>query len=89
MVDGVVTTVAADGAGGWYIAGGFTSVGGTPRDNLAHLLPNGTVDANWDANVDGVVYGLGVVGNTVYVGGDFNQAGVGAGLAALDASGER
>src|SRR5882672_8193784 len=35
-VVGVVEVTLADGDGGWYVGGLFTSVAGLPRKNLAH-----------------------------------------------------
>jgi trimeric autotransporter adhesin len=78
-----VLAVASDGAGG-FIGGGFTSVGGVPRDGLAHVLVDGTVDPAWDPGVDRVAFGTGlgshvnaiaVMGGTVYVGGSFGTIG--------------
>src|SRR5688572_3472744 len=48
-VDGIVHAVASDGAGGWYIGGAFTAVGGLPRVNLAHVASNLSVTA-WSPN---------------------------------------
>ena len=42
-VVGVVTAVASDGAGGWYLGGTFSSVGGQPRTNLAQVDASGAV----------------------------------------------
>src|SRR6185503_17423578 len=42
-VNGDVYCTIPDGSGGWYIGGIFTTVGGLPRDNIAHVLPNGSV----------------------------------------------
>ena len=39
-----VMAVAADGSGGWFIGGGFTHVGGEPRNRLAHILGDGSLD---------------------------------------------
>ena len=36
-VDGFVYTIVPDGAGGWYIGGQFTTVGGKTRSNVAQL----------------------------------------------------
>jgi hypothetical protein len=44
-VNGFVSCVVADGAGGWYIAGTFTQVGAFARNNIAHILANLTVDS--------------------------------------------
>ena len=35
--NGTVRAVVPDGSGGWYIGGEFTTVGGYPRNRLAHL----------------------------------------------------
>jgi hypothetical protein len=47
--------MAPDGSGGCYIGGNFNNVGGVPRNNLARVLANGTVDPNWDPDPDGMV----------------------------------
>lgn len=46
-VDGVIADSASDGAGGWYIVGGFTAVGGVARNGAAHIKSDGSVDANF------------------------------------------
>jgi hypothetical protein len=68
-VAGTVQVVIGDGAGGWYIGGDFTTVGGVPRNRLAHILANGSLDASFDANMDGTVYSLALSGTTLYAGG--------------------
>ena len=81
-VAGHIRAVAADGAGGWYVGGDFTSLGGLPRTNLAHVLANGMVD-DWNpvAEFDGsplnrpAVVAIAVSGNTVYIGGGFGKVG--------------
>src|SRR6266508_2077415 len=40
--------VADDGAGGWYIGGDFTWVGGLERHNVAHIRGDGRVDPGWN-----------------------------------------
>jgi trimeric autotransporter adhesin len=85
-VDGSVDAVAPDGAGGWFIGGRFTHVGGQSRARLAHLGADGQLDPAWRPAVtlrargpklSGVlglgVSGLCVVGDTVYVGGGFTS----------------
>ena len=69
-VNNVINAVAADGFGGWYIGGDFTTVGGLARNRLAHITAAGTVDA-WNPNADNSVWALAVSGSTVYVGGNF------------------
>ena len=83
-VDGSVEAVAPDGAGGWFIGGRFTHVGGQPRARLAHVGANGALDPAWRPAVTGRarvpnflspaeprVSALSVVGDTLYVGGVF------------------
>jgi len=86
-VAGSVFAVVSDGAGGWYIGGSFTTVGGLPRSNLAHVTSYLSVSA-WSPNADGIVRALAVSGPTVYVGGDFTSIGGAARnhIAALDAT---
>jgi hypothetical protein len=43
-VRGIGFAVVPDGAGGYYLGGRFTAVGGEPRKNLAHVLAGGSVD---------------------------------------------
>jgi hypothetical protein len=45
-IQGSVTKMIPDGASGWYIAGSFSSVGGQPRANLAHILADNSV-SDW------------------------------------------
>jgi trimeric autotransporter adhesin len=73
-VTGIVWTVVADGHGGWFIGGTFSTVGGQPRQNLAHIGSSGA-DANWRADVDGKVATLALAGNILYVGGEFGTVG--------------
>lgn len=65
--------VAADGAGGWYIGGRFSHVGGVARTNLAHILADDSVDPNFNPLLDGVVEALAISGSTVYVAGLFSS----------------
>jgi hypothetical protein len=73
-VAGSVIAVISDGAGGWYIGGSFTMVGGLPRPNLAHVASDLSV-SSWSPNADGIVDVLAVNGSTVYVGGGFTSIG--------------
>ncbi len=74
-VNGEVLAIASDGSSGWYIGGNFTEVGETARNNIAHVLSNGSVDASWDPNANNTVNTIVVSGSTVYVGGDFTSIG--------------
>jgi hypothetical protein len=69
-VNGTVMAVVPDGSGGWYIGGQFTSVGATPRTNLAHILSDQSVAA-WDPGSGGAVRVLALRSGVLYVGGDF------------------
>jgi hypothetical protein len=44
-LDGEVTAMIGDGAGGWFIAGPFTHVAGVARPGLAHVTATGTLTA--------------------------------------------
>jgi alpha-tubulin suppressor-like RCC1 family protein len=60
-----------DGNGGWYIGGGFTLVQDTPRNFLAHINSDGTLDEDWDPSLDSAVTTMALDGGTLYVGGSF------------------
>jgi hypothetical protein len=69
-VTGTVLAVVSDGAGGWYIGGEFTKVGGMRRSGAAHVRSDNVVSA-WDPDPNGPVLTLAVHGSTVYAGGKF------------------
>lgn len=73
---GTVYAIAAVG-NRTIIGGSFNSIGGVPRQNLAAINPDGTLDTSWDASTNGVVYALAASsdGDTVYVGGGFTAIG--------------
>src|SRR5207249_10813039 len=73
-VIGTVLTALPDGAGGWYIAGQFTAVGGVSRTNIARVLANNTV-ATWNPGANGIVRAMVLRAGLVYVGGDFGVIG--------------
>jgi hypothetical protein len=76
-VNGEIDAVVSDGAGGWFIAGEFTYVGGLPRDGLAHIDSDGTVDSDWQPTVTGgspvVVDAMTLSGGSLFVGGLFSS----------------
>jgi hypothetical protein len=81
-VSGAVRAVAADGQGNVYVGGSFIVVGGisTPVNNIARFNTQtntwstlGTGSSNGVSG--GGVSALAVVGNEVFVGGDFTSAG--------------
>jgi RHS repeat-associated protein len=83
-----VRSVVADGSGGWYIGGDFKYVGGLPRQRLAHIRSNGTVDPAFAPTVDGTIYALALSGTDLYLGGSFTHVSgrARAGVAKLDTS---
>ncbi|MEI7869239.1 MAG: hypothetical protein WCI11_15225 [Candidatus Methylumidiphilus sp.] len=89
QVNGIIRAVAADGSGGWYVGGHFKQVGSLPRNNIAHILADGSVDASWNPDANGDVFALAVGNGKVYAGGRFTQIGglTRNRIAALGASG--
>jgi len=73
---GKVMTAISDGAGGFFIGGSFTSVGGITRNRLAHISSDGTLDANWNPNMGNNVASLALSpdNSTLYAGGSFTSA---------------
>ena len=73
-VTGRVNAIVSDGAGGWFLGGDFTAVGGQSRTMVARILSDGTVDSAWAPMVIGYsVNALQLVGNTLYLGGNFSS----------------
>ncbi len=95
-VDGTMDSCVPDGFGGWYVGGDFTRIGGLARNSIAHILANGTVDAQWNPSAAGNdggfatthVQALAVLGPTVYAAGNFTSIGgqTRMRIAALDAT---
>ncbi len=73
--NGNVQAICADGSGGWFIGGFFSSADGLTRNNIAHILQNGSVDPAWDADANAGVRSLVMNGSTLYAGGDFTVIG--------------
>ncbi|MEZ5064609.1 MAG: hypothetical protein R3B81_07715 [bacterium] len=69
-----VRRIIPDGAGGWFLGGQFTTVGGQPRANLAHVAADLTVTA-WNPGTNGIVEDLELQGSTLYVAGWFTTLG--------------
>jgi hypothetical protein len=69
-VSGVVYAAVADGHGGWYLGGSFTTVGGASRPNLAHVLSSGRV-ARWSPHPNAPVRALTLTHSGLVVAGDF------------------
>ena len=69
---GDVFASVPDGAGGVFIAGSFSSIGGVGRNRVAHIDANGTLDTSFvPGAINNEVWGLDVDSNAVYVGGKF------------------
>ena len=88
VVNGSVYASAADGNGGWYIGGNFSSVGGIVRSNLAHILADNTVDMAWNPALNGSNLVIVVSGSNIYIGGSFTRVGAATRnrIAAFDAA---
>src|SRR6478672_10994183 len=87
---GGISAVEPDGAGGWFIGGSFTSVAGAPRDGLAHVRSDGSVDPVFDVTIKRgmlprAIADLDREGSVLYVAGRFSYVGseVRDGLAAV------
>jgi hypothetical protein len=74
IIDGEVSDVVDDGAGGWFVGGDFDSAGGLDQANLVHVLASGLVDPSFVPRVNGYVAALVRRGTTLFVGGDFTAA---------------
>jgi hypothetical protein len=90
LVDGQVYVCIPDASGGFYIGGRFSSVGGHPRTNLAHVRADRSLDP-WSPNVAltnevSEVDALALSGTTLYIAGGFTSVGgqPRGGLGALD-----
>ncbi len=66
-----------DGTGGWYVGGSFSQVGDETRNNVVHLLADGSVDMNFNPNTNGSVHALALSsdGSILYMGGSFTSVG--------------
>ncbi|ABZ95186.1 Conserved hypothetical protein [Leptospira biflexa serovar Patoc strain 'Patoc 1 (Ames)'] len=67
--------VVSDGNGGFYIAGNFTYVRGTPIQNVVHMLPDCKIDPNFTPNPGSPpnIYSMVMFGDKLYIGGVFNS----------------
>src|SRR5581483_3427666 len=87
VAGGSVAAAVADGDGGWYLGGTFTSVGGVARPGLAHLRSDGSLDPSFAPPSLGQIRALALAGGTLYVGGVTGRgASIAPVLVALDAT---
>lgn len=75
-----VSASVADGQGGWYVSGPFTTYGEQPRSGIAHIGGNGRVDT-WAPQADAAA-----VGGALVVSGNWIITGGASQVTALDAS---
>lgn len=101
VADGAVFAIEPDGAGGHYVGGRFTSIGGIARPGLAHILGDGRIDLAFTPSLEPAlestfdlvpvleVRALARAGGRLLVGGSFRITTGGVtrvDLAALDAA---
>lgn len=68
----LATTVQPDG--GTILTGDFTSVLGQPRNNIARLNPDGTLDTVFDPNANALIYAVAIQPDgKILIGGTFNS----------------
>jgi hypothetical protein len=73
---GKVETVYADGSGGYFLGGAFTSVLGAPCAGLAHITSAGALDPSYClTGLTGEVRALDQIGTLLAVGGSFSVGG--------------
>lgn len=70
--NGTVYDAVEDGEGGWFIGGLFSMVGDEERQNLAHILADGTVDP-WAPQVDGRIKTMVLIDSELFIGGSFDR----------------
>ena len=63
--------VISDEAGGWYVGGVFSHIGGIPRTNVAHILADHSVDPAFHPVLNGGVIALALSGTSLYMAGNF------------------
>ncbi len=69
----IVRAIAVQSDGKMIVAGAFETVdaAGNRRQGIARFNTNGTLDTSFNFRVTGGVNALAIIGNTLYVGGDF------------------
>lgn len=72
-VNGTVRVAVPDGSGGWYLGGDFTEVEGVPRNRLARILADGTLDATWIPYASASVLAMTRTATALYIGGSFTS----------------
>lgn len=75
VAGGYVRDIVADGSGGIFIGGSFTYVGGIPRNRIAHIESDGTLDPFFNPNANNSVETMLLHDGVLYVGGVFTSIG--------------
>lgn len=74
--DGFVTATALQPDGKILIGGAFTGVLGVPRNNIARLNADGTLDADFNPNADNSIYSIALQADgKILIGGTFTNIG--------------
>ena len=78
-INALVDAIVADGSGGWFIGGGFDSLGGFRCLSIAHVLATRQVDRKWcprltpeGGTVDVGVSAIARRGQELFIGGSFS-----------------
>jgi hypothetical protein len=75
ITDGWIWVSVSDGAGGAFVGGAFRNIDGYDIANLAWIDANGRAKSDWTPEPNAAVRSLRVVGNFLYVGGEFSTIG--------------
>ena len=72
---GEVNAIAVQSDDKIIIGGNFEMVNGVPRNNIARLNADGSLDMNWNPDANSTVYAVAVFGTNIYIGGSFTNVG--------------
>ena len=72
---GEALAFARQGDGKVIVGGTFSFADGLPRQNLARINTDGTLDSTWLPDADAPVYALVLSGGSVFAGGEFTRIG--------------
>ncbi len=88
-INGYVTIAISDGAGGFYISGEFTAIGGVARGRLARISADGRLHSFNPPTLNNSASAMILVDSTIYLGGSFTAIGDVArnNFAAIDTAG--